>query len=47
MMEVKLDLISDIDLSQLIEKVMERGVTNLVQTYCKINNEYIKSNIKN
>ena len=43
---VKLDLTSDIHMSQFIENVRRGGVSNLAQRYCKTNNEYLKSNIK-
>ena len=38
--DVKLDLISDIDFNQFIEKAMRRRVNYIAQRYSKANNKY-------
>ena len=47
MTSVKLDLISDIEMSQFIRKGMRGGVSYIAQRYSNNNNKYVKSYDKN
>ena len=42
MTDVKLELITDVDMFQLIEKGMRGGVPYIANRYGKVNNKYMK-----
>ena len=44
MIEIKLDLISDIDMYLFIEKKMRGGISSITKRYSKANNKYMQSN---
>ena len=43
MTSVKVDLITDVDMHQVIEKVVRKGVSSIAQRYSKTNSKYIES----
>ena len=44
MIEIKLELISDIDMYLFIEKKMREGISSITKRYSKANNKYMQSN---
>ena len=45
--EVKLELLTDIDMLLMVEKVIRRGICHAIHRYAKANNKYIKDYDKN
>ena len=47
MTEVKLDLLTDIDMQLMVEKGIRGGICHAIYRYAKANNNYIKDYDKN